>query len=74
METILEWSERRPLWQRDALWRIVADGTPDEAATLEILSLCKKEHGGKDIAIEAIALGAEHLPATPVGGASDHAA
>ena len=70
METILEWSERRPLWQRDALRRIVADGTPDEAATLEILSLCKKEHGGKDIAIEAIALAAEHLPATPVGGAS----
>jgi hypothetical protein len=49
METILEWSGRRPLWQRDALRRIVSNGTPDEAAILEMLSLCKKEHGGKDI-------------------------
>lgn len=70
METILEWSGRRPLWQRDALRRIVVDGTPDDAAILEILSLCKKEHGGKDIEIEPIALEAAHLPANPVDGAS----
>lgn len=70
METILEWSERRPLWQRDAMRRIVSDGTPDETAILEILSLCKKEHGATDSAIEAAPLEAAHLPVIPPGGAS----
>ena len=70
METILEWSGRRPLWQRDALRRIVSNGTPDEAAILEMLSLCKKEHGAKDLEIEAMPLEAVHLPANPGDGAS----
>src|ERR1700730_2674861 len=70
METILEWSGRRPLWQRDALRRIVSNGTPDESAILEMLSLCKKEHGSKDIEIEAMPLEAVHLPANPGDGAS----
>jgi energy-coupling factor transporter ATP-binding protein EcfA2 len=70
METILDWSGRRLLWQRDALRRIVSNGTPDEASILEMLSLCKKEHGGKDIEIEAVPLEAVHLPANPGDGSS----
>lgn len=48
LETILEWSEQRPAWQRDALRRIVSEGTPDEASILELVALCKKGKGAKD--------------------------
>lgn len=70
LETILDWSANRPLWQRDALRRIVTGGTPNDAAIAEILALCKKEHGADGITLEASALEAGHLPATPVGGES----
>jgi len=70
LETILGWSVDRPHWQRDALRRIVTGGTPHEAALGELLALCKKEHGANGIKSEPLALKAEHLPATPVGGES----
>lgn len=70
LETILDWSADRPLWQRDALRRIVTSGTPDEGAVSEILALCRKEHGTDGIALEASVLEAAHLPATPAGGES----
>src|SRR3546814_13658634 len=35
LETILDWSADRPLWQRDALRRIVTGGTPDDARSEE---------------------------------------
>lgn len=49
LEAILEWSEERPAWQRDALRRIVAAGRPDDAAITEITELCKKSHGADGI-------------------------
>lgn len=70
LETILDWSVDRPLWQRDALRRIVTSNTPDEAALGELLALCKKEHGAGGIELEPSALEAGHLPATPAGGES----
>ncbi len=70
LETILDWSVDRPLWQRDALRRIVTGGTPDEAALTDILALCKKEHGEEGIALEPAVLEASHLPAAPAGGES----
>lgn len=70
LETILDWSVDRPLWQRDALRRIVTGGTPDEAAVGEILALCKKEHGADGVELEPAALETAHLPATPIGGES----
>ncbi len=70
LETILDWSADRPLWQRDALRRIVTGGTPDEAGVIDILALCKKEHGVEGIALAPEALEAAHLPAAPVGGES----
>jgi energy-coupling factor transporter ATP-binding protein EcfA2 len=70
LEVILDWSADRPQWQRDALRRIVTGGTPNDAAITEILALCKKEHGADGITVEASALEAGHLPATPAGGES----
>ena len=67
LETILDWSADRPLWQRDALRRIVTGGTPDDDGVKDILALCKKEHGAEGIALEPAALEAAHLPAAPAG-------
>ncbi len=68
LETILEWSEQRPAWQRDALRRIVSEGTPDEAAILELVALCKKGKGAKDIDLDAVPLETAHLPVNPGDG------
>lgn len=70
LETIFHWSADRPLWQRDALRRIVADGTPNDDAVNSILALCKKEHGADGIPVEPTVLEAAHLPAAPAGGGS----
>lgn len=70
LETILDWSADRPVWQRDALRRIVTGGTPNEAGLGDILALCRKDHGAEGITQEAVVLEAAHLPANPPGGAS----
>ena len=63
--TILKWSEKRPLWQRDALRRIVLNGTPDKNVINELLLLCKQEHGGENSGLEPQPLEQRHLPANP---------
>ncbi|MDX1146840.1 AAA family ATPase [Sinorhizobium medicae] len=70
LQTILDWSLNRPMWQRDALRRIVTSGTLDAAAIGEVLALCKKEHGEAGILFVAAALEAAHLPANPDNGAA----
>ncbi|MGY4430663.1 hypothetical protein ACVWWO_003140 [Bradyrhizobium sp. F1.13.1] len=70
LETILDWSVDRPMWQRDALRRIIAIGTPNDAAIAELLALCKKERGATGFDLEPVALEAAHLPANPANGAS----
>jgi hypothetical protein len=57
------------MWQRDALRRIIAVGTPNDAAIAELLALCKKEHGATGCDLEPVALEAAHLPANPANGA-----
>ena len=52
LNTILKWSQNRPLWQRDVLRRIVLNGYPDEDALREILVLCKKEHGDSSVTLD----------------------
>ena len=42
---LLEWSKERPLWQRDALRRMVTTGGLDEEDLREIANICKSEHG-----------------------------
>ena len=64
-EIILEWSEKRRNWQRDALRRIVADGSiPDEGID-ELLRLCKIDHGYDDPDVEAEILTREDLSSNP---------
>jgi len=70
VSTILSWSQNRPLWQRDALRRIVLNGFPDEDALREILALCKKEHGDQSVTLTAQPLSKDHLPVDPGAGES----
>ena len=65
LNRILSWSRTRPLWQRDALRRIVLDGYPNEAALNEILDLCKKEHGDYTVTLTAEPLTEDHIPINP---------
>jgi len=67
---ILSWSRSRPLWQRDALRRIVLIGYPDEEEFGEVLALCKKEHGDQSVTLTAKPLSKEHLPVDPGAGES----
>ena len=62
LETILDWSQQKSTWLRDALRRVVAGGRPDDAAITEIVALCKKSHGATGIEIEPVPLALEHLP------------
>jgi energy-coupling factor transporter ATP-binding protein EcfA2 len=70
LETILDWSRQRPGWQRDALRRIVAEGSLDEAGVAEITALCRKEHGSEGIDLQPVPLAAVHLPANPGAGSA----
>jgi hypothetical protein len=65
LETILEWSQDRPLWQRDALRRIVVKGELDKTDISELTALCKKGQGDTAQLLDAVPLAQEHLPANP---------
>jgi len=70
LNRILSWSQSRPLWQRDALRRIVLDGYPNEEAVAELLDLCKKDHGDETVPLVADPLSKSHLPVDPGAGES----
>lgn len=70
LKTVLSWSKSRPMWQQDALRRIVVDGTPDDHAVTEILELCKKEFGDTSVTTNPEPLSAGHLPVDPGAGES----
>ncbi len=65
LETILDWSKDRPLWQRDALRRIIANGRLTDADIGELVDLCKQGKGAPAGAPKAVPLGIAHLPANP---------
>jgi hypothetical protein len=68
LHSILNWSVTRPDWQRDALRRIVAQGTLQEADLNELGSLCRAKHNAVQSNGPAIAcqpLTANHLPPPP---------
>lgn len=69
-DMILEWSLDRPLWQRDALRRIVAQGKLLHDDVAELVQLCLKGRGAKDIELSATALAAEHVPAVAAAEAA----
>src|SRR3546814_12932006 len=65
LETILDWSKDRPLWQRDALRRIIANGRLTDADLGELVDLCKQGKGPPVGALKAVPLEKAHLPANP---------
>jgi energy-coupling factor transporter ATP-binding protein EcfA2 len=65
LETILEWSKDRPLWQRDALRRIIANGRLTDADIGELVDLCKQGKGAPAGALKAVPLEKANLPANP---------
>ena len=58
---ILTWSKHRPLWQRDALRRLVLTGALDDADIASLGEICKSTHGltGQQ---QVTPLAKEHLP------------
>ena len=71
LESVLQWSQDRPAWQRDALRRIVAGGRLEAADIQELVGLCKQGKGAKAIGgLKAIPLAKAHLPANPGQGAA----
>lgn len=67
---LLNWSKGRPLWQRDALRRIVLNGGLDLNDLDDLTELCKAECGGNRDSLRAVPLDETHLPSQPDGGAS----
>ena len=61
IQEILAWSETRPLWQRDALRRLLTTGNLRSADYEELSAICKSAHGlGSSSA--AVPLDSTHLP------------
>ena len=65
LQALLEWSSGLPMWQRDALRRIVASAELAPEDEDAVLALAKAEHGLGEggSPIVAVPLAAEHLPA-----------
>ena len=67
LQCIFEWSLQRPLWQRDALRRIISKGRLDPDYDInELTELCKQGRAKITTGIQPIPLEKSHLPANPV--------
>ena len=58
---ILEWSRGRPVWQRDALRRLVLKGELNDVDISALTEVCKSARGLVSVQ-EAIPFGRKHLP------------
>jgi len=45
LREILEWSQDRPIWQGDALRRLVLQGELTDEDILALAEICKSAHG-----------------------------
>jgi hypothetical protein len=63
LDELLEWSQDRPAWQRDALRRLVLHGELSEDDIRIVTDVCKSAHGLAELQ-DALPLGREHLPKT----------
>ena len=63
LDTILEWSQDRPDWQRDALRRLVEAPDPTDNDVEELLAICKRSRGipGEEVSSEPLMK--KHCPA-----------
>lgn len=60
-QEILDWSAEQPIWQRDALRRLVTQGDISDDDIADLASLCKSQHGLEKQA-DAQPLEKHHLP------------
>lgn len=65
---ILAWSPDRPVWQRDALRRLVAQGQLTDKDIAALVEICKASHGLAPRA-EVDPLDGKHIPLAGDGGA-----
>jgi energy-coupling factor transporter ATP-binding protein EcfA2 len=72
LEMILDWSQERPDWQRDALRRIVQAQKLTDTDISELAALCKRGRTAQPSESDPKPdpFGAGHLPANPGAGAS----
>ena len=68
-QEILDWSIDQPLWQRDALRRLVTQGDVNDDDIADLASLCKSQHG-LETHRDGQPLDKRHLP---TGAGSSHA-
>lgn len=70
LNDILEWTQSRPSWQRDACRRLLQkEGGLESVDYSELYVLLKKENGIEvDNAVVAVPLASEHLPAERASG------
>jgi hypothetical protein len=61
LQEILQWSQDRPIWQRDALRRLVLNGELSEEDIVALTEICKSRHGLAEQQ-EATVLSKEHVP------------
>jgi hypothetical protein len=66
LQEILEWSQDRPAWQRDALRRLVLDGELIDEDILALSEICKSSQGLAEQQ-ETMPLSKEHVPDVAAG-------
>src|SRR5690606_34695404 len=66
LQEILEWSQERPAWQRDALRRLVLDGELSEEDIDDLTEICKSSRGLAEQR-DVLPLGREHVPDRTAG-------
>ena len=66
LKEILEWSQDRPAWQRDALRRLVLNGELSDDDIRDLSEISKSAHGLADQQ-DVIPLAAGHIPDTGAG-------
>jgi energy-coupling factor transporter ATP-binding protein EcfA2 len=68
LKEILEWSQGRPAWQRDALRRLVLNGELSEDDIHDLGEICKSAHGLAEQQ-ESVSLTKVHIPEKSAGSA-----
>lgn len=66
LQEILQWSQDRPAWQRDALRRLVLNGELSDEDISALADICKSGHGLAEQR-DASPLAKEHVPAQKAG-------
>ena len=61
LNEILEWSKNRPLWQQDALRRLILKGELSEEDILDLGEICKGAYGLSDRQ-DVLPLTIDHMP------------